>query len=81
MAIRVRKIKGKLVALCAGATKPETGDIYLDDSIHHGLSEKFALDFESMGFLNCRAPVNWRSRKLIERIERGDYNGKCHKET
>lgn len=46
MAIRIRKINGHLVALCAAKTKPEEEDIYLDDNIHHALSAKFAVDHE-----------------------------------
>ena len=45
MAIRIRKIDGYIVALCAAKTKPKKGDVYLDDSIHHALSSKFAMDW------------------------------------
>ena len=68
MAIRLREVKGRLLALCAAATKHELGDIYLDDAAHHALSTKFGLDFESMVFLKGRAPVHWRDRKDIERV-------------
>lgn len=47
MAIRIRKIKGETVALCAAKTKAKKGDIYLDDAAHHALTTKFAVDFES----------------------------------
>ena len=70
MAIRIRKVKGRLLALCAAATKPEPEDIYLDDACHHALSTKFALDFASMGFLKGRASVGWKDRKDIERLEK-----------
>lgn len=46
MAIRVRKIEGHLVALCAAKTQSKEGDVYLDDSIHHALFTKFAVDLE-----------------------------------
>lgn len=49
MAIRIRKIKGETVALCAAKTKAEKGDIYLNDSIHHALSTKFGIDWVSEG--------------------------------
>ena len=52
MAIRIRKIKGKLVALCAAKSKSLVGDIYLDDNIHHALTIKFERDFKEMGFMN-----------------------------
>ena len=62
MAIRIRKIKGsgkmfegqmvyKYIALCAAEYKAQKGDIYLDDAIHHALSNKFWDDHVSMGFI------------------------------
>lgn len=52
MAIRIRDIDGKKVALCAAKSEPKDGDIYLDDSVHHALTTKFGLDFFSMGFID-----------------------------
>lgn len=49
MAIRLRMIKGRYIALCAAKTKPEPGDVYLDDNMHHALSTKFAVDWVSEG--------------------------------
>ena len=49
MAIRVRIIDGCTVALCAAKTKKQKGDIYLDDNVHHALSTKFAIDWDSEG--------------------------------
>jgi len=49
MAIRLRIIDGHRVALCAAKTKPELEDLYLDDSMHHALSTKFAMDMDSEG--------------------------------
>lgn len=51
MAIRVREIDGKLVALCAAEYEAEDGDLYLDDVVHHALSNKFYGDFVKMGFI------------------------------
>ena len=51
MAIRIREIDGKLIALCAAETEAEENDIYLDDNIHHALGKKFYEDFDSMGFI------------------------------
>jgi hypothetical protein len=65
MAIRIRKVKGRLLALCAAKTKPEKDDIYLDDNIHHALSEKFSIDFYSMGFVDSLM-VDEESLKLID---------------
>lgn len=45
MAIRIRKINGCTIALCAACTQPKEGDLYLDDSVHHALSTKFGLDW------------------------------------
>lgn len=71
MAIRIRKViknyKEELVALCAAETDPKIDDLfYLDDNVHHALSQKFEADFKKMGF--------WRSEdkgSIKEIIERG----------
>lgn len=52
MAIRIREVNGKTIALCAAETNEKPGDLYLDDTIHHALSTKFGLDFYEMGFLD-----------------------------
>lgn len=49
MAIRIRTINGATIAICAAITEPKEGDLYLDDNIHHALSTKFSLDFNSEG--------------------------------
>jgi hypothetical protein len=51
MSIRIRKVDGKVVALCAAKSEPKSGDLYLDDNVHHALTIKFEKDFGSMGFL------------------------------
>lgn len=51
MAIRIRNVNGCVIALCAAETDEKPGDIYLDDDIHHALTTKFGLDFESEGLL------------------------------
>ena len=51
MAIRIRKINGVTIALCAAETNEKPGDLYLDDTIHHALSTKFGLDWHKEGFL------------------------------
>lgn len=50
MAIRIRVVKGKAMALCAAKSSPLPGDLYLDDGAHHALTQKFEKDFRSMGF-------------------------------
>ena len=58
MAIRIRIINGLTVALCAAKTRPEYGDLYLDDNIHHALSSTFDTDFYKMGFLQKSCAEN-----------------------
>ena len=49
MAIRVRRVSdGCLVALCAAKSKPQGGDIYLDDEVHYALSQKFWRDYDEV---------------------------------
>lgn len=69
MAIRIRQHKGYAVALCAAKTKAKEGDIYLGDEVHHALSVKFALDFESEGFME-NPPVDDIDKKLLLDAER-----------
>jgi len=63
MSIRIRKINGHLVALCAAKTKAKKGDIYLDDAIHEVLATKFAIDNERPEWVN---PIKCR---LMEKEE------------
>jgi hypothetical protein len=49
VAIRIRRVGGRVVALCAAKTRPESGDIYLDDAEDHALRLKFAGDTKSEG--------------------------------
>lgn len=46
MAIRIREVKGLLVALCAAETVPKLDDLYLNDNIHQALAVKFAEDWQ-----------------------------------
>lgn len=50
MAIRIRKVGGILVAVCAARSVEKDGDTYLDDGQHHALAEKFRADFQSEGY-------------------------------
>lgn len=52
MAIRVRKISGHTIAICAAISEPKQGDIYLDDGAHEALHDKFDVDYKSMGFID-----------------------------
>ena len=51
MAIRIRWIDNHCRALCAAESQPQPGDLYLDDNVHHALSDKFEADFRKMGFI------------------------------
>ena len=51
MAIRLRETRGKWRALCAAEFEGLPNDVYLDDNMHHALSEKFMNDFKAMGFI------------------------------
>jgi len=52
MAIIIRKVNKKIIALCAAGTEPKEDDLfYLDDNIHHALYEKFEKDFKEEGLL------------------------------
>lgn len=63
MAIRIRKIDGHLVALCAAKSKAKKGDIYLDDALHEALATKFAVDNERPEWAN---PIKKRSMEKEE---------------
>ena len=52
MAIRIRKVNGHTIALCAAETNLKPGDLYLDDNIHHALSTKFGLDWYKERWVN-----------------------------
>lgn len=65
MAIRIRRVNGITVALCAAETDPHLDDLYLDDNIHHALSTKFGLDWESMGFIK-NPPIDEETKKTME---------------
>jgi hypothetical protein len=45
MAIRLRRVNGILVALCAAKSVAKEGDIYLDDEQHMAIAEKFWEDY------------------------------------
>lgn len=44
MAIRLRIVNGKLIAICAACTVEKEGDFYLDDGQHYALMQKFDRD-------------------------------------
>lgn len=73
MSIRIRRINGVLVALCAAKTKDLEGDIYLRDESHHALMVKFTVDLESEGWMVENPPVDEVVKDLMlkEELENG----------
>lgn len=71
MAIRIRKINGFTIAICAAISEEKEGDIYLDDAIHHAISTKFGLDWKSEGFLK----ESLADKRLIPLMKQ-EQNGK-----
>lgn len=70
MAMRVREIKGKLVALCAAKTEAREGDLYLDDSVDHAIRRKLQADFIREGLV---PPIReWGIRLMIRKYGRGE---------
>lgn len=70
MAIRIRKVKGHTIALCAAETKAKEGDLYLDDSIHHALSTKFGLDWKQEGALEKSLADPILEELMLEEIQK-----------
>ena len=68
MAIRIREINVRTVALCAAKTFAEKGDIYLDDAVHHALTTKFSVDFVEEGYLKTDL-ADPLTKKLMLRAE------------
>jgi hypothetical protein len=71
MAIRIRKVDGITVALCAVETDALPGDLYLDDASHYALAAKFAQDWNGQT-VNWGYPPEWKamaSQKLRDARE------------
>ena len=45
MAIRLRKINNRWIAICAARSVPKEGDVYIDDVQHYALAQKFSRDW------------------------------------
>lgn len=58
MAIRIRSVDGKLVALCAARSHAKEGDLYLDDGEHGALAAKFWDDYKDYGPMPIDAEAN-----------------------
>lgn len=75
MAIRIRRVDGVLVALCAAKTEPMKGDQYIDDEVDHAIRIKLDLDLEAEAVLpeynETRLGVHSdaEARRIIRTIE------------
>ncbi len=69
MSIRIRKIEGETVALCAAKTEAKEGDIHLNDCAHHALMVKLQADLDSEGWLKVGAPVDELVKELMLKEE------------
>jgi len=77
MAIRIREINGKWVALCAAEAEVQRGDIYLHDAIDHALRVKFIEDYRKEGLIEQAEPSEAEEfvEEAIERMERLHKSG------
>ncbi|MFA5395544.1 MAG: hypothetical protein WC346_05930 [Methanogenium sp.] len=72
MAIRIRKVGNKVIAICAARSVPKEGDIYLDDIAHHALTNKFSRDFSEEGFM--KNIFDLEELYLVEKEESNNAN-------
>lgn len=72
MAIRIRIVDGVTVAICAARSVARDGDVYLDDTVHHALTDKFAADFTSEGY--GPLPQDDQVSRLREQEESNNLN-------
>lgn len=66
MAIRLRMVRDKWVALCAVESDPKDGDIYLDDSKDCALRAKFKKDYISEGIEGLEDSRDLEREKLMD---------------
>lgn len=69
MSIRIRRVDGTLVALCAAKTEAQEGDRYLDDGEQYALSMKFWRDKSIEGAMNVGVGPTASEWGLMEQIE------------
>ncbi len=79
MAIRIREINGRTIALCAARSIPKAGDIYLDDCLHEALAAKFSADWNST--LDTNLPHDNTNDDLVEQEESNNPNRLWWEET
>lgn len=66
MAIRLRRVAGVLVAVCAADVGAEDGDLYLDDEVHHALAAKFARDYRGHQITHAYAEHDLLAQAVAE---------------
>jgi len=69
MAIRLRRVEGLLIAICAARSVEQPGDVYLDDGQHHALADKFMEDFATEGY---NTPVLYLDAAALRAREESD---------
>jgi hypothetical protein len=76
VSIRLRRVNGCLVALCAARSVEKPGDLYLDDNAHHALAAKFSRDFREEGcFRDWDPPMTTPDEdRVVETEESGNPN-------
>jgi len=78
MAVRLREIDGKLVALCAAEYEAEPDDFYIDDAQDHALRQKYLEDYHNEGLIPDEQWESLKSRGqeflLRCEIQRGGFS-------
>ena len=72
MAIRLRWINNRWIAICAARSVPKEGDLYIDDGQHHALGSKFARDGHEM--YGIKMPYWNEDVDLVEQEESNNPN-------
>ena len=80
MAIRIRRIDGRVVALCAARSIEKPGDVYLDDAEHYALAEKFWDDYPVCGVVLDPATTALREQEELNNPNREDWDRTWGKE-
>lgn len=71
MAIRLRVVNEKYIALCAARSLPKEGDVYLHDEWHEALTNKFSRDWSD---LVAGLPHDDRNDDLVDQEESNNSN-------
>jgi len=80
VSIRIRRIEGHVVALCAARSVEKPGDVYLDDAEHYALAEKFWDDYPVCGVVCDPVITALREREESNNPNRDAWNQTWGKE-